>query len=541
LLLADFGIAKLNSATASMSLSIRGTPAYMATEQWSGEPVLATDQYALAVMAYELLIGHPPFTGRQEQVMYQHINIPPRPPSTINSALPKDIDAVMLKALAKNPQDRFLSIAAFAAVLREVVEGRDRDAATIVKATHPSQDTDLHITLAISRDEALSGTTRILNIANGQSTTISIPASSYDGQTLWLKRPGTQTGSLIITLSVRDTGAPPLASPGSGDGLVSTVPIAPVVEHRPIHDPLTPPINNYFHRNVTEPDMPGSTSSTQAPAKPPIFSKGVLITVLLVVLAFLVVVTSFGFFFLLGANRATSTTSYTPDVAATTHASDATSFASTATAQAIQATHTNVVTQTPTTITTTSTFPPAGASLALNDPLVDNSNGYQWETTPDPGGVCQFTNGAYQVNEHQTGKVEYCPAYHTSFGSNFAYQVQMTMVQGDQGGLIVQDATHNISYYFILSQNGQYSLAYYINKTPTSLSTGTAPSFNTGFGQINLIQVSVTSNNIALYVNNQFIQNVGISTYGFGYIGVFVRDLQNPTEAIFRDVKAWNF
>lgn len=552
MLLADFGIAKLNSATASMSLSVRGTPAYMAPEQWSGEPVPATDQYALAVLTYELLTGRSPFTGRQEQVMYQHFNLAPQPPSTINTALSKDIDTVMLKALAKNSQARFLTIAAFAAALREAVEGSERDSATIVKAPRPSQDTDLHITLAINRDEAQSGTRRTLNISNGQPITISIPANSYDGQTLWLKRPGTQTGSLIITLSVQDTGVPPLASSGSVDSLVNTVLAVPVAERKVIHDPITPPANNYFHRNITEPNLLGSTSSTQAPTKRPIFSKGTLITSLLVILAFLVVVTSFGFFFLLGANRATSTTSNTPDVAATTHASDATSFASTAIAQA---THTNAVTQTPTntnatttttnptTITTTSTFPPTGASLALNDPLSDNSQGYQWETKPDADGVCQFTNGAYQVNEHHTNTVEYCPGFNTSFGSNFAYQVQMTMVQGDQGGLIVQDDTHSISYYFILSQNGQYSLAYYIgnNKKPTNLTTGTAPSFNSGFGQINFIQVSVTSNNIALFVNNQFIQNVGISIYGFGYIGVFVKDVQNPTEAIFRNAKVWNF
>src|SRR5947209_4449103 len=60
LLLADFGIARLITATASMSQSIRGTPTYMAPEQWQGEPLLATDQYALAVMAYELLTGQPP-------------------------------------------------------------------------------------------------------------------------------------------------------------------------------------------------------------------------------------------------------------------------------------------------------------------------------------------------------------------------------------------------------------------------------------------------------------------------------------------------
>ena len=93
LLLADFGIAKLNSATASMSRTVRGTPAYMAPEQWSGEPVPATDQYALAVLAYELLAGRPPFSGRQEQVMYQHFNVHPQAPSSINPTLPKDIDA----------------------------------------------------------------------------------------------------------------------------------------------------------------------------------------------------------------------------------------------------------------------------------------------------------------------------------------------------------------------------------------------------------------------------------------------------------------
>lgn len=554
LLLADFGIAKLNSATASMSNSVRGTPAYMAQEQWSGEPVPATDQYALAVLAYELLTGRLPFTGRQEQVMYQHFNVTPQPPSTINPALSKDTDAVILKALAKNPQDRFLSIATFATALHEAIEGNDKDAPTIIKGTGSSQESDLHIMLAISKDEANSGTRRTLNISNGQPVTISIPASSYDGQTLWLRRPGSQTGSLIITLSVQDTNAPPLPSSGSGDSFIYTVPVtpvAPVAERRPVHDPVTSPTNNYFNRGITEPSLPGSTSST--PTGRPTSSKGVLITVLVAVLAFLVVITSFGFFFLLGANRAASinSNSNTPDVAATTHASDATAFASTATAQ-ITATHTNAVTPTPTATTnnvtpttnpttaTNPTFPPPGATLAVNDPLVDNSQGWQWETKPDANGVCQFTNGAYQVNENATNTIEYCPAYKTSFTSNFAYQVQMTMVQGDSGGLLIQSGS-NGTYYFILNQNGQYSLAYYISKKPTYLTTGTAPSFSTGLGQSNLVQVSVTSNNIALFVNNQFLQNVSIGTYGLGYIGVFVKDLQNPTEAVFSNAKAWNF
>ena len=70
LLLADFGIAKFTSATTAMSTTVRGTPVYMAPEQWIGQPTSATDQYSLAILAYQLLTGTPPFQGNLAQVMY---------------------------------------------------------------------------------------------------------------------------------------------------------------------------------------------------------------------------------------------------------------------------------------------------------------------------------------------------------------------------------------------------------------------------------------------------------------------------------------
>src|ERR1700694_5608307 len=114
LLLADFGIAKLSSATASASQSIRGTPTYMAPEKWDVHPVAATDQYALAVMVYELLVGRPPFQGNPGQVMRQHYLTPPPAPSSLNPRLSPAIDAVLLRALAKEPDERFPSVTAFA-------------------------------------------------------------------------------------------------------------------------------------------------------------------------------------------------------------------------------------------------------------------------------------------------------------------------------------------------------------------------------------------------------------------------------------------
>ncbi len=131
LLLTDFGIAKLSSATAHSSHTVRGTATYMAPEQWIGDPVAATDQYALAVMAYELLTGRPPFQGRQEQLMYAHVNTPPQPPSSINPRLSGDIDRVLMRALAKKPEERFRSISAFARAFQQAVQSGD--APTVIK------------------------------------------------------------------------------------------------------------------------------------------------------------------------------------------------------------------------------------------------------------------------------------------------------------------------------------------------------------------------------------------------------------------------
>jgi len=123
LLLADFGIARNFTTVSSSSHTIRGTPTAMAPEQWASSPVFATDQYALAVMAYELLAGRPPFTGSMEQLMYQHFNAQPQPPSTYNPQLPVALDAVILRALAKKPEERFPSVTDFASALTLAVQG----------------------------------------------------------------------------------------------------------------------------------------------------------------------------------------------------------------------------------------------------------------------------------------------------------------------------------------------------------------------------------------------------------------------------------
>jgi hypothetical protein len=225
LLLSDFGIAKLTSATGSLSQSIRGTPTYMAPEQWDGHPVAASDQYALAVMVYELLAGRPPFQGNPGQVMRQHYLVPPSAPGALNPGLSAAIDAVLLRALAKQPDERFPSVTAFARAFQEAIESEGA----------------LHATLAINRAEAESGTTRTLTLPGGRQVSVTVPAGIGDGTTIRLEGQGMPyyeggpAGPLVLTIAIL-TEANPLPLPQ--DSMAPTVAVSRPNEELPAVDDL---------------------------------------------------------------------------------------------------------------------------------------------------------------------------------------------------------------------------------------------------------------------------------------------------------------
>lgn len=214
LMLADFGIAKVTSANTSASMNIRGTPTYMAPEQWEGRAVPATDQYALAVMAYELLTGRAPFQGSPMRVMYLHSNVAPEPPTSINSTLPPAVDAVLLRALAKRPEERFPSIAAFSKAFQDALERNSvtsstalfTNAATIVNTN------DVRATLAITMAEAQNGTRRSLTLPGGRQVSVVVPAGVYDGQVLRVENQD-RSGALLLNITI--TSAQGIAGPTS--------------------------------------------------------------------------------------------------------------------------------------------------------------------------------------------------------------------------------------------------------------------------------------------------------------------------------------
>jgi serine/threonine protein kinase len=121
----DFGLAKLiegdgESAASTMGMTF-GDPCYMSPEQARGEGVdRRADIYALGVMAFEILTGQPPFIGdRVFDVLTQHIESTPATPSALRSEIPEWLDAVVLRALAKQPDERFITVYRFIEALRE--------------------------------------------------------------------------------------------------------------------------------------------------------------------------------------------------------------------------------------------------------------------------------------------------------------------------------------------------------------------------------------------------------------------------------------
>jgi serine/threonine-protein kinase len=124
----DFGIARAmsdNQATMTQTAQVIGTAQYLSPEQARGERVDArSDLYSTGCLMYELLTGRPPFTGDSPvAIAYQHVRENPIPPSRLDPSLPPWADSIVLKAMAKSPNDRYQSAAEMQADIQRAASG----------------------------------------------------------------------------------------------------------------------------------------------------------------------------------------------------------------------------------------------------------------------------------------------------------------------------------------------------------------------------------------------------------------------------------
>ena len=128
-LLADFGIAKLIETTSNLTHTggILGTPSYISPEQGSGKPIdRRSDIYSFGVMLYHMIVGDVPYKADTPMaVVYKHIHDPLPLPRKQVPELPESVERVVLKALAKNPDDRYSTVAELVKDLQRAIDQFD--------------------------------------------------------------------------------------------------------------------------------------------------------------------------------------------------------------------------------------------------------------------------------------------------------------------------------------------------------------------------------------------------------------------------------
>jgi serine/threonine protein kinase len=138
----DFGLARMAEGSMMTATgTAMGTPAYMSPEQCQGAHMdHRSDIYALGVVLYEVTTGYLPFTATTlSEAAYKHVFVPPTPPRQVRADLPEPLEAVVLRCLAKRPEDRFGSAAEVAASLRALLARPDPTLTHATVMAHPNE------------------------------------------------------------------------------------------------------------------------------------------------------------------------------------------------------------------------------------------------------------------------------------------------------------------------------------------------------------------------------------------------------------------
>ena len=191
-------------------------------------------------------------------------------------------------------------------------------------------------------------------------------------------------------------------------------------------------------------------------------------------------------------------------------------------------------------------YPPYTGNLALNDPLNNNSHGYNWDVyATSMNNNCQFAGRAYQSTSDYASKNLYsgntCFAENTDF-SNFTFQVQAILVKGLCGGIAFRgDSKANNFDRFVICSNAWYDFRQCSSGyCDVVFANGLSPAINTALGTTNTLAVVANGAVITIYVNGKQIVSATDSGFSQGQIGLVTSGYNSTlTVATFRNAEVW--
>lgn len=483
LLLTDFGVAKLNTATYTIGNMPWGTPLYMPREQWEGKPVPASDQYALAVLAYKLLTQRYPYHGANpEEIRELHCNLDTTatPPSTIAATSPTTLDEVILKALSKKVEERYPSIMEFAEAFEMALKRTEQGA-------------PIHLVLALNEAEAITGGDYVLHLPNGRETKITVPTNAQNGQELRKAGEGEKSlyggldGDLIVTLALKPNNETDQIMKelkrlsGKVDNLAPEVNIDEVLAQIMMIDEKMSVLHNQSQKATKQQAQAISELQMHLNSKQE------------------------------------------------------------AVQQSIQASHSimkaNMIALAAT--TTQNLCPPYAGNLVLED-LSGSKLKHDWTISPDNF----YIPGLYMLNQKKQG-YNISWLNHSNY-TRYTYQVIMSIHAGSAGGIVFNYDEKNNGYIFLLLEDGKYVLLGIDSKDQAALAeikNGYVSGWNRGYGEPNVITACIYSKSFDIYVNFQHVLNMKRVVVIPGNIGLvaYNEDTASRTEVGFSHAKVWTF
>jgi hypothetical protein len=183
-----------------------------------------------------------------------------------------------------------------------------------------------------------------------------------------------------------------------------------------------------------------------------------------------------------------------------------------------------------------------GGTPALNDSLHAQSKN-NWDESQSSQTGCSYAKGMYESTT-TSGYFSPCLAEATNF-DDLTYQVEMNIVSGHSGGLVLRATANDSGYYFRLSTDGTVLAeklvinAQRTSTSATSLFAGRSAAVNMGNNRFNTITVIVRGSDMDMYINQQYAFHSGDGAYKSGLIGVFADSDASNSEILFRNAQVW--